>query len=240
MTGLGRTSVGAAGLVLGTAVVFFGATLTDAIRVEEPTTALEGLSPPVTAGEEPGAMEAGRPLSIYPRISQTELLDAVNQDLFQPDRLPPPEGYQLPGERRAVSVVQQDSRRRRGPELRVVGSAVMGDLALALIQVDDSVPLAVLLGESLEGYTLVAVNQETATLTSLTETLTLPVVEPLARGGTETGPVQIRIDSRDIEQLRSRAQEIFRGQMMNRGGQVPPGGTNPPGRGGRGGGGGQS
>jgi len=222
MLGFEKVSVMAAGLVLATAMVGFGATLTDAVRVDEPE---GGLETPFTTGsveEESGPGAASGPLSPYPRISQTELLDAVNQDVFQPGRVPSPEAYRLPGERMAGPVIQQDPRRRRGPELRVVGSAVMGDLALALIQVDDSVPLAVLLGESVGGYTLAAVDQESATLTSLSETLTLPVVEPVLAGRSLGEPVQIQIDPRNLDQFRGRMQEVLRRQMPNRGGGGQP------------------
>jgi predicted membrane GTPase involved in stress response len=98
----------------------------------------------------------------------------------------------------------------------------MGDLALALIQVDDSVPLAVLLGESVGGYTLAAVDQESATLTSLSETLTLPVVEPVLAGRSLGEPVQIQIDPRNLDQFRGRMQEVLRRQMPNRGGGGQP------------------
>lgn len=273
MRGLGGISLGAAGLALAVAAVVFGAATVDALRVQEPTVPegrapagraplaeAEGVadtSPTATAGwETPEAQEGGAAPSLapgdsrdrrgglYPRVTETELLEAVNQDLFQPDRAPPLERYELPGERVARAVVQQDPRRRRGPEFRVVGSAIMGDLALALVQVDDSIPLALLLGESVEGYTLAAVDQEGAILVGESGTLTLPVVAPLPTGRSQATGVQIQIDQRNLEAMQERVQQMLRNQllgerglMMNRGVQVPPGGANPPGRGGRGGGG---
>ncbi|MGW8268402.1 MAG: hypothetical protein ACWGSQ_18690 [Longimicrobiales bacterium] len=222
MTGFGRVSVGGAGLILAAAMAVFGVTLTEAIRVEAPDGAPDG---PTAPGSVAGEHEAGavrEPGGPYPRITETELLDAVNQDLFQPSRLPPPLQYRLPRERMSGPVVQQDPRRRRGPELRVVGAAVMGDRALALIQVDDSVPFAVLLGESVEGYTLAAVDQESATLTSPTDNLTLPVMEPIGAGRALVEPAQIEIDARNIEQFRSRMQEALRRQMSGRGGGGQP------------------
>jgi hypothetical protein len=264
MRGLGGISLSAAGLFLAVAAVVFGATTVGALRIQElavapentvragaSTAGLEGSGEafPQTVpgsgtvgpqgGELRGPLTPGGPgrqrRGVYPRVTETEILEAVNRDLFQPDRLPPLERYQLPSERVARSVAQQDPRRRRGPELRVVGSAVMGDLALALVQVDDSIPLAVLLGESVEGYILAAVDQEGAVLVGETETLTLPVVAPLPTSGRRAGDVQIQIDQRNLEAMQERVQQLLRGQMMNRG--FPPGVANPPGRGGRGGGG---
>lgn len=222
MIGVEKVSAGAAGLVLATSVVILGATVTNAVRVAEPGAGPERLPAAVAPGSDSAADRGSEHLGPYPRVTQDELLDAVNQDLFQPGRLPPPERYQLPGERVAGPVDQADPRRRRGPVLRVVGSAVMGEMALALIQVDDSVPLAVLLGESVEGYTLASVDQESATLTSLTETLTLPVVEPLMTGRSPGEAVQIQVDPRNIEQFRGRMQEVLRRQMTNRGGGGQP------------------
>jgi hypothetical protein len=253
MRGLGGVSLGAAGLVLALAAVVFGATTVDALRVQEPPGPPEGGAPAGGPPEEAGVGIAGAPAEpgrpsggVYPRVTETELLEAVNQDLFEPDRTPPLERYQLPSEQVARTVVQQDPRRRRGPEFRVVGSAVMGNLALALVQVDDSLPLALLLGESVEGYTLTAVNQEGAVLVGETETLTLPVVEPLPTAGLRNAGPQIQIDQRNLEAMQERVQQLLRNQilnqrggMMQRGGQLPPGGGDPPGRGGRGGGGGQ-
>jgi hypothetical protein len=250
MRGLGGVSLGAAGLALAIAAVVFGATTMDALRVQELPGSPENVAPAGGPSQEGGAEpslapgEPGRPPGgVYPRVTETELLDAVNQDLFQPDRTPPLERYQLPSEQVARTVVQQDSRRRRGPEFRVVGSAVTGSLALALIQVDDSIPLALLLGESVEGYTLAAVNQEGAVLVGETETLTLPVVEPLPTARPRNAGPQIQIDQRNLEAMQERVQQLLRNQLLNqrgmmqRGGQVPPDGGNPPGRGGRGGGG---
>ena len=252
MRGLGGISLGAAGLVLAIAAVVFGATTVDALRVQELPGPSEGVAPAGGPSQEggvetlPAPGEPGRPSGgVYPRVTETELLDAVNQDLFQPDRTPPLERYQLPSERVATTAVQQDPRRRRGPEFRVVGSAVMGNVALALVQVDDSIPLALLVGESVEGYTLAAVNQEGAVLVGETETLTLPVVEPLPTGGPRNAAPQIQIDQRNLEAMQERVQQLLRNQLLNqrggmmqRGVPLPPGGGNPPGRGGRGGGGG--
>jgi len=95
----------------------------------------------------------------------------------------------------------------------------MGDLAVALVQVDDSIPVALRLGESIEGYTLVAVDQEGATLQGEAETLTLPVVQPLASPGIRSGDAPMQVGPRNLEAMQGRVQELLRSQMMNQRGQ---------------------
>lgn len=242
-------------VVFAASAVTFGATVVGALRVEESPLAVAAAGPgqeaPVAdptqvASQEQGAETApgesgGRPgvsgmesLSgiVYPRVTEDEILEAVNHDPFQPDRTPLPERYRLPSEQVEPVTAARDDRRQRGPDLRVVGAAIMGDnLALAMVQVDDSVPLALLLGESVVGYTLAAVDGESATLVSEDETLTLPVVEPIHSASSDSRSARGRAQSnaRDMEALQSRVQEMIRnlqqqrGQMQRGGGQGPGG-----------------
>jgi hypothetical protein len=115
---------------------------------------------------------------IYPQVTDNELLGAVNQDLFQPDRTPSVDRYLLPSERVAPETSSRNDRRRREPDLRIVGTAIAGDLALALVQPDDSIPFAVLLGETVDGYTLAAITEDLVTLVRDDQEFTFPVVEP--------------------------------------------------------------
>lgn len=238
MNGSNTIVLGVAVLALGGASIVFGATMTGAIRMTEVAPASGGLtsSSSRSDGGEPGATGP------YPRVTDIELLEAVNNDLFQPDRLPALERYQFLSTSVPTPQQGEEPRGRRGPELRVVGSAVMGEAAVALVQVEDSVPVAVLLGERIEGYVLAQVGAESATLVGLDETLTLPVVEPLPVGRASAGPAQLQINSRDLEGFQSRMQEVLRAQMMNERAQmmnrsVPLRESNPSRRGGRGGGG---
>lgn len=250
MRGFGSIPLVVSGLFLALATAVLGAATLNAIRVGEGETVLQGpgdRSPEagkvdaLVVGDPPeGSLastgHAGESLlgtgTRYPGVSEDELLVAVNHDVFQPDRLPPSDRYELPGQRvDPLEEPDEDRRRQRGPELRVVGSAMAGDVGLALIQVDDSVPFAVLLGEEVEGYTLVAVEGESATLMGPSETLTLPVVAPLATNDPRSGrSSQVQMDPQSFEAVQRQLQEVLRARMMNARRQIDT-------RGGRGGGG---
>jgi hypothetical protein len=203
------------------------ATLEDPAETLGPGVAqgLPGSVPGVEVVGEPGLSTTHRP------VTSGEILRAVSQDPFQPDRTAPAERYRLPTETDARFVATERDDRRRGPELRVVGSAVVGDLGLALVQVGDSFPVAVQVGETVGEYLLTAVDEESATLVWDAEILVLAVMEPLEGRPTEErsqrGNVIIR--GPDGQALQGRVQELLRGmqfQQFQRG------------RGGRGGGGG--
>lgn len=238
------------GLLVVISTLVFGVTAMDALRVEGPeafpgqdriaareigpvvagdsTSSAEGVEAPGASGAAGGTPESGAfrgpAAGLYPRVSRDELLEAVNQDLFMQGRRPPMTRYQLPSQRMAPlpETEDQDPRRGRGPELRVVGSAMTDGIALALIQVDDSPPLAILVGEEVEGYTLAAVDKETATLVRDSETLILSIVEAIHTApGHVVGPQVGRADPQTIEALQGRIQEMMnaRRQNANRGGR---------------------
>ncbi len=238
MNGFSRIPIALAVLSLGGASVVFGATLMEAIRVQEVVPAPGG--PPALGSSE--GVDGGLAPGPYPGVAETELLEAVNQDLFRPLRRPGLERYRFPSEAVAPIETRQEASGRRGPELRVVGSAIMGEAAVALVQVEDSIPVSVALGERIQGYTLARVTPESATLVGSDETLILPVMESIRVGQASTGPVQLQISSRDMERFQNRMQEVLRAQMMNERAQmmnrgIPLRETNPQRRGGRGGGG---
>jgi len=102
---------------------------------------------------------------------------AVNQDPFQPDRRAPARRYVLPGQR--VIVTEVETERPEAPSFRVVGAARIGQGGLVLVQVDDGdLPIAVSVGESIEGYRVESVTDEGATLTAEGGSWALAVVEP--------------------------------------------------------------
>ena len=104
---------------------------------------------------------------------------------------------------------------------------MMGDLALALVQVEDTIPVVLMVGESIEGYTLASVDAESATLVGASGMLTLPVMEPL-RGrerSSERGQANNRAIQMNTEALREAFQQMQRGQ--GRGGQMQEGGDVP-------------
>ena len=192
-----------AGVGFGGAVTVFGVAVVDAMRIETapqvaataeaPNTAAPIAAPAVTpsdprAGEvrdpefaPPGratlGLEARLAESTSPRLPRAELERAVNQDPFQPDRRAPARRYVLPGQR--VIVTEVETERPEAPSFRVVGAARIGQGGLVLVQVDDGdLPIAVSVGESIEGYRVESVTDEGATLTAEGGSWALAVVEP--------------------------------------------------------------
>lgn len=156
----------------------------------------------------------------YPQVSNGDLLGAVNRDLFQPDRIPPPERYLLPSQRETSSPLSRDNRRRREPDLRIVGTAIAGDLALAMVQPADSIPFAVLLGESVDGFLLAAIEEESVTLTRDGDEFVYPVEEPQRSRSSSSRDrnARTRAATEEVTQaLTERVQQMLR-QLQQRGG----------------------
>lgn len=251
MRGMGGVTLWVSGAVFLVSAVVFGATVVDALRVDEARVAAasvpdEGVGEPASAlsagiddASAPGspAARARGPVGqeslrgiVYPRVTTDEILDAVNLDPFQPSRTPSPQRYLLPSERSTTAASNRTDPRRRGPELRLVGAAVGGDLSLAMIQVDDASPVAFLTGEVVEGYRISAVEAESAILEGESETLILPLMAQLEpqrgrtsnqRGSNPAAPGG-QANPRDMEALQNRVQELLQG--MGRGGGMGPGG----------------
>jgi hypothetical protein len=198
-----------AGVGFGGAVTLFGVALVDAMRVDTaPQVAATTQAatdeagpvgaPAVALSDSPAAgarglesaqlgratadLEAWAAETTSPRLLRIELDRAVNQDPFQPDRRAPAQRYVLPGQRRVSTRVEREP--TPAPEFRVVGTARIGQGGLVLVQVDDGdVPIAVSVGESIEGYRLASVTDEGATFEGAVVTAeggswALSVVEP--------------------------------------------------------------
>jgi hypothetical protein len=186
------------------------------------TTSQEGASrPTVRVAEVSGGVLRGPQ---YPQVSYDELLQAVNGDVFQPDRTPPVQRYLLPSEREAPTPRATNNRRRREPDLRIVGTAIAGDLALAMVQPDDSIPFAVLQGESVDGFVLASIDEESVTLTRDGDEFVYPVREPQRGRSSNNRRGNDRNQNAEVEAARAlseRLQQMLqgaRGQMMRRGG----------------------
>jgi len=234
MRNMGGMALGAAALVFAASAVVFGATVVKAVWVEE-VLVPGGLASPPGQGESAGLAVADAPPSnksdgfprriIYPQVTNDEILDAVNQDLFQPHRTPPLERYLLPSERVAPVGDPRGNRRRRGPNLRIVGTAIAGELALALVQLEDSIPFAVLLGEEVEGYMVAVVDEESVTFTVEGAEFTFPVVEPQRnrRSNNRNSNTRNQSNARELDAaLQQRVQQMLQGLQrgqMQRGGQ---------------------
>jgi hypothetical protein len=124
------------------------------------------------------------------------------------------------------------------PDLRVVGTGVIGRGGLALVQVEDGTPIAVGVGETVQGYRVAAVTAEGATLVGPAGRLRLSITDPAAtRGPGDNSDRRGRDDNnaQELERAQVRIQEMMQ-QLRNRANAGARGAF--PGRGGRGGGGG--
>ncbi|MGD2121202.1 MAG: hypothetical protein PVJ76_05640 [Gemmatimonadota bacterium] len=199
----------------------------DAGSGAEMETDTEGEAAPSPQGEHPeptvrvALSEVGAQRGpAYPQVTDGELLGAVNRDVFQPDRTPPLERYLLPGQRDAADPQSRNNRRVREPDLRIVGTAIAGDLALAMVQPDDSIPFAVLLGESVDGFFLAAIDEESVTLTRDGDEFVYPVVEPQRSGSSNSRDRSSRnraATEEAAQALNERVQQMLR-QLQQRGG----------------------
>jgi hypothetical protein len=175
----------------------------------------------------------------------------VSRDPFQPDRRAPAQRYVLPGQRSVFAEVETEP--TPAPSFRVVGSARIGRGGLALVQVDDGeMPIAVSVGESIEGYRLVSVTEEGATLMADGDSWVLSVVEPAEerrsnnnrgnnnnrsnnnRGGNNNDQAVERAVQERVQQMIQQGLQIFGGVGGRIGGRG--GGAGVVIRGGRGGG----
>ena len=267
------TGILVAGVSFGGAVALFGIVLVDAMRVETaPQVAVPGQAatdlagpvgaPAVALSDSPDAgargLESARPGRVFPdleawaaettspRLPSIELDRAVNQDPFQPDRSAPAQRYVLPGQRRATRVGREPT---PAPEFRVVGAARIGQGGVALVQVDrGDVPIAVNVGESIEGYRLMSVTDEGATFEGAVVTAEggswpLSVLQPRAERRSRNDNNRDRntreqATQRAQQDVASQLQVLIQGslqELLPQGGRAGFGGRG--GRGGRGGGG---
>ena len=173
-----------AGVVFGGSITIFGVAVVDAMRVESapqievlaivPTDATMQVATPAI---EPADSEAWVAETTSAKLPSVALERAVNQDPFQPNRRAPAQRYVLPDQRPVFTQVEREP--TPAPEFRVVGTARVGQGGLVLVQVDDGdMPIAVSVGESIEGYRVVSVTGEGATLAADGGTWALSVVEP--------------------------------------------------------------
>ncbi len=238
MMRFGGATIGVAALVFLTSAVAFGVAVVDAVRVQD----VQALSVPPSQPEEAaplkesqvGVQVAQGPersfrADAYPLVTNDEILEAVNRDLFLSDRTPLLDRYLLPNERMGSATGSRNDRRQREPNVRIVGTAISGDRAVALVQVDDEAPFAVLLGEDVDGYLVAAVDAEGVTLTGEGGEFTYPVVEPQTARNSNSRDRNSRNQaaSEDVaraltERVQQMLQGMGRGQgQMGRGGSAP-------------------
>ena len=124
-----------------------------------------------------------------------------------------------------------------------------------MVQLDDSIPFAVLQGEEVDGYMVAAVSEEWVTLTGNDSEFTYPVVEPQRGQSSNNGRDRNSRNSNATEDaariLSERVQQMLQGRGQMQVGGNPAGfqipriielsaGARVPNRGGRPGGGGGS
>lgn len=136
------------------------------------------VAPPADAGRPAGAPEVpALPDTASPVDSTAEA--AVAAAPFQPDRTPPARRYGLPGEAdgRTASA-------RRGPSLRLVGTAVRpGRLQLAAFRTADGRSLVVETGAEIEGFRILRVETGRVVLEGPDSTMVLEVDRAARDGG---------------------------------------------------------
>ena len=176
-------------VVFGASITIFGVAVVNAMRVESaPQIEVLAIAPTdvtmqvATPAIEPADSEAWVAGTTSPRLPSVALERAVSQDPFQPDRRAPARRYVLPDQR--VVFANEEREPIEAPSFRVVGAARIGQGGLVLVQVDDGdAPVAVSVGESIEGYRLVSVTDEGASFEGAASvadgsTFALSVVEP--------------------------------------------------------------
>ena len=179
-------------VVFGGSITIFGVAVVNAMRVESapqievlaiaPTDVTMQVATPAVQPSDSPEDEAWVAGTTSPRLPSVALERAVSQDPFQPDRRAPAQRYVLPDQR--VVFANEEREPIEAPSFRVVGAARIGQGGLVLVQVDDGdAPVAVSVGESIEGYRLVSVTDEGASFEGAASvadgsTFALSVVEP--------------------------------------------------------------
>jgi hypothetical protein len=113
---------------------------------------LEPLPVPRTSSTIPGPGAAVKARAALP---VQVIARAVGRDPFRADRQPPRTRFRMPGE---AAPGERDSAETVG-DLRLIGTAVVGQGGFAVCQAGAAVPQVVRLGQSLGGYTLASVSR---------------------------------------------------------------------------------
>jgi hypothetical protein len=129
--------------------------------------------PPAEQAQE----EAGARVPSQRPLQADEIRLAVDHDPFRPDRTRA-EAYRMPTD----PVEEAPPELPPAPEFRVLGIAENANGGLALMQVEESTPRFINVGESLMGYRLERVAGSMATMVGQGRTLELAVAAPSPQG----------------------------------------------------------
>jgi hypothetical protein len=202
-----------AGLAFLAAAIVFGAALVRALTIEPvpappapptpkavTTIASTAHEQPVPSGQpksgaKPGAKQPVVAPSAAGELDLDDVMVAVEHDPFRENRQRPNERYRLPGEE--IPEEPPPPPIPPAPPIRVLGTAMMPEGGVALLQVQESPPKVYKLGETLFGYTLARVGQGTATMEGPGRTVTLRVEDPPQnRGGRGRGGRGVQVPAR--------------------------------------------
>jgi hypothetical protein len=163
------------------AALLFVFALARAVTVEPTAAADEPVDDVVTPvpPDEP-AIEAKVPSE--GRLPSDALRLAVDNDPFQADRRPP-QPYRMPGDAIEIEPSRPVVTAPPPPPFKLLGTVTVPGSGLALMQVEETTPLVVNVGEAVMGYTLKTVDMTGATLASRTgDELRIAIAPPSPTG----------------------------------------------------------
>jgi hypothetical protein len=120
-------------------------------------------------------LDVASPASEETAASDSLIRLAVSRDPFRPDRRPPAQRYQMPGERTTAARISLPQAMARA---RLTGTVILGPRAgLAAIEVPGRGPRVLAVGDEFEGYRLTRVERGAATLVGPDTTIVLTLLD---------------------------------------------------------------
>jgi hypothetical protein len=161
-----------AGAACTLAAFFFGASLLDALD------AGAAVTPPVPAR----AATATDAKAAPEVISMNAVNEAVAVDPFSPDRRPSDTPYKLPTDPAPAPPPPPPPAPPSIPGFKLVGTTQTTTGSIALIQVDNSTPKVVAVGDALSGFVVQRIERTSATLAQGDRRVDLTLQQPSLRG----------------------------------------------------------
>ncbi len=173
-----------------------------------------------SAGEKPGAEGP-----VLERVDPAVMEQAARRAPFDPDRMPPPERYRLPGERVAAAPVlpplpPQEPPPVPGFELHGVVASVGGGTPFVILSLDGEAPRVLAQGEQMGGYTVAQVVGTSALLTGGGRNYRVSVADPspsgpaVAQEGGGRGRQPSQAEQRQQQARQQAAQQQVMQQML--------------------------
>jgi hypothetical protein len=162
-----------AGGILATAAIVLGVTLTRAMTLDVETESSPSVAESPVVETESGSGDTAPRVPSAGRLDSEAIRLAVDNDPFQPERRRA-EAYMMPGERIEP---EEPPELPPPPPFRLLGTAETDAGGIAVMQVEDSDPKILGLGESMMGYRLDQIEGNMATLFGQGRTLTITVAD---------------------------------------------------------------